>query len=103
MLSFYESMNHRTRYVLALTLVATTLCAGHLFASDQKSPTETRVTENLVARLTRSFSHVVCRTPIVVQQRIASPVTHPLLVISTECDHCITLLNFQLNLPPPLV
>jgi hypothetical protein len=104
MLSLPNRMKNRTRYVLALTLVATTLCASRLFASDQNSRSETRVsTEKLVARLTRSFSQVVTRSPLLVQRRMAAPIVQPILIVSTARVHCIAISPLQANLPPPLV
>ena len=97
-------MKHRTRYALALTLVATTICAGHLFASDRNTRTESRVaTEKLVARLTRGFSAAVSRCPLVVQQRRTTPVAAPLITVSTARWHSVALSPFESNLPPPLV
>jgi hypothetical protein len=97
-------MKHHTRYLLALTLVATTLCAGRLFASDQTQRGDSKaVTEKLVARLTRSFSRTVSQNPLIVQRRLASPMTQPLLVVSTDRVHSIALSPFESRLPPPLV
>jgi hypothetical protein len=97
-------MKHRTRYILALTLVATTLCAGRLFASDQNTRTESRIsTEKLVARLTRSFSRTVSRSPLVVQRRLTLPIAQPIVIVSTARDHTIALSPLQSNLPPPLL
>ena len=96
-------MKHRTRYALALTLVATTLCAGRLFASDQKTGSDTKITEKLVTRLTRSFSHAVARSPIIVQRRMTMPVVQPVFDVSTDRNYCIALAPFESNLPPPAV
>jgi hypothetical protein len=97
-------MKHRTRYLLALTLVATTLCAGRLFASEQAQRGESKaVTEKLVARLTRSFSRTVSQNPLVVQRQLVSAPTQPLLIVATDRAHSIALSPFESRLPPPLV
>jgi hypothetical protein len=97
-------MNRRTRYLLALTLVATTLCAGRLFASDRTDRADTKpATEKLVARLTRCFSHTVSRTPIIVHRQWAAPITTLAVMTPQPCTHSTTLSPLQSNLPPPAI
>jgi hypothetical protein len=97
-------MKHRSRYVLALTLVATTLCADRLFASDRSLAPETRQPmEKLVARLTRTFGHVVSRKPLVVERRMAVSLPMPVVVISTDRGFSLPLSPFESRLPPPVV
>jgi hypothetical protein len=97
-------MKHRSRYVLAITLVATTLCADRLFASDRALQPESRQPmEKLVARLTRSFSQVVPRSPLVVQRRLTASLPTPVVVVSTARTFSLPLSPFQFRLPPPRV
>jgi hypothetical protein len=97
-------MKHRSRYVLALTLVATTLCADRLFASERALTPEARQPmENLVARLTRTFGRVVSRKPIVVERRIAAPLPVSVVVISTDRVFSLPLSPFEFRLPPPVM
>jgi hypothetical protein len=96
-------MKKRTGYLLALTLVATTLCAGHLLAAGPGVQPEARLaSEKLVARLTKSFSRTVSHSPLIVERRMAGPLAHPLVFVSTDRLHCIDLSPLQLHLPPPL-
>jgi len=97
-------MKHRSRYVLALTLVATTLCADRLFASNRALGPEIRQPmENLVARLTRTFGHVVSRTPMVTERRMAVSLPTPAVVICTDRAFSLPLSPFEFRLPPPVV
>ncbi len=97
-----DRMKHSSRYVLALTLVATTLCADRLFASDQLSRVETRpAAERLVARLTRGFGHIVPHTPLVVQRHMTSTLPGPMVVIATHPAFCLALSPLQFRMPPP--
>jgi hypothetical protein len=92
------------RYVLALTLVASTLCAGRLIQSDKTSPSEQRpVVERLVARLTRTLSRSIARSPLVLQRRMVSPVASPRLPVSTNRDFSVPLLMRESRLPPPVL
>jgi hypothetical protein len=97
-------MKLRPRYILALTLVATTLCAGRLFASDQNTQSEARLlSEKFVARITKSFSRIVSRGPVLVQQRTASPIPQLIVVISTDRSLSLNLSPCQFRLPPPSI
>jgi hypothetical protein len=96
-------MKHRSRYLLALTLVATTLCADRLFASNQNAPRpETRLpSEKLVARLTRSFRQVVPRSPLMAQRQNTAPTPVSVVFISTDRAFDLPLSPNQFRLPPP--
>jgi len=97
-------MKHRARSIIVLTLVATTLCAGRLFASGPNSGPESRLpSEKLTARITRSLSRTVCRNPLVVQRRMASPIAQPILLVTDQRSHAVLLSPFQFRLPPPLL
>jgi hypothetical protein len=97
-------IRHRSRYILALTLVATTLCADRLFASNRALEPEARQPmEKLVARLTRTFGHVVSPKPLVVERRIAVCLPTPVVVTSTDRAFSLPLSPFEFRLPPPVV
>jgi hypothetical protein len=96
-------MKHRPRYILALTLVATTLCAQRLFASDGSVRVESKQqSERLVARLTRGLSQAVRQNPLIVRYGITTPPPRP-ESIATQTDASSPSLSIvQLPLPPPL-
>jgi hypothetical protein len=103
MLSLPNRMKTRTGYLLALTLVATTLCAGRCFDAGPGVQPEARLgSDKLVARFTRSFSRTVSHSPLIAEQHRAGPITQPKVLIVTDRAHNIPLSPLQLHLPPPL-
>jgi hypothetical protein len=95
-------MKHRSRYVLALTLVATTLCAQRLFASEGSARIDSKPqSERLVARLTRGLSRVVRQHPLIVRCGIASIPARPQTITTQIVTIPPTLSSAQYPLPPP--
>jgi hypothetical protein len=93
-------MKHRPRYVLALTLVATTLCAQRLFASEGRIDPKPQ-SERLVARLTRGLSQVVRQNPLIVRYAVACQSPRP-QAITCQIESASPILTVpQLPLPPP--
>jgi hypothetical protein len=101
-------MRNRARSIIALTLVATTLCAARLFASGPNAGPESRLpSEKLVARLTRSISRTMGRNalqhPQLVQRPMACAATTAPVLVSIDRPHSTALDPFQYRLPPPLL
>jgi hypothetical protein len=98
-------MKYRARSIIALTLVATTLCAGRWFTTAPAAGPESRLpSEKLVARITRGLSRTVCRNPIVVvQRRLGSPVVQPPVPACVDVFRSTPLSPFRFGLPPPLL
>jgi hypothetical protein len=95
-------MKHGSRYVLVFTLVATTLCAERLLASDPAIRLDARQpAEKLVSRLTRSFGQAVRQSPLVVQRQLATPAVTQVAFVSTARLNPVELSAPQYPLPPP--
>ena len=97
-------MRVRTRYLLAVTLVATTLCVDRVVASDQRAdPTPSR---GLVDRLTDGFRRTVATRPIVRQRcprAVATDAASPALVVRTTAVVPRPACPSHLPQPPPAV
>ena len=96
-------MLHRARYVLAVTLVATALCADRATAAViDARPQLGQLAEKLVARLTRSFSQTVPTISVFAEHRVGLPANsvRPVQFCQTVGPR-ILLLPFQFCLPPP--
>ncbi len=98
-------MKSPARSILALTLIATTLCAGRLFASDAGTQPQSRVaTEKLVERLTRGLSRSIGRTAmatrLMVQPRSAALV-QPKQIARDQIAQSACLSPLKIALPPP--
>ncbi len=95
-------MRCRTRYLLAATLVATTLCADRAAFAEPRAAAEPA--RGLVDRLTDGFRRTVATPPVVRQRcpwatvttvRPAPPVRSAPAVVTVVCPACLPL-------PPPL-
>jgi hypothetical protein len=98
-------MNHRSRQVIAVTLVAAALCADRVAGAApalRPQPRNATAAERLVERLTTSFRRAVPAARVIAVRRDESTVETRL-----PAPQAIVLLPqptvpFQFRLPPPL-
>ncbi len=102
-------MRDRARYLLAVTIVATALCADRAMAAmpdarPQLGQLVGQFAEKLVARLTTSFSQSVPSVRMFAQrQMVASAVSSRPWITRQLAVRPILLCPCQFRLPPPLV
>ncbi len=96
-------MRHRARYLLAVTLVATALCADRAMAAvPEARPQIGQLAEKLAARLSRSFGRTAS-TRIVLTERASegTPTNHEQGVVAQVARPQSLLSVYQFRLPPP--
>ena len=95
-------MRSRARYLLALTLVATALCADRATA-DVPRPDATPA-RGLVDRLTDGFRRTVAAPRLVRQRcRVTPAAAAPVVVVRTAAVAAPVVCPARLPLPPPAV
>ena len=94
-------MRIRTRYLLAATLVATTLCVDRVTVAEAR--VDAAPSRGLVDRLTDGFRRTVASRPIVRQRCLGSvPLARPSVVVRTAAAVPADVCPACLPLPPPV-
>jgi hypothetical protein len=96
-------MRYRARYLLAVTLVATALCADRATATVADArPQIGQLAEKLVARLTRSFRRTVPTVSMFAERRTGLPANSVRSIqLCQAARRRFELSPHQFPLPPP--
>jgi hypothetical protein len=99
-------MNRRLSHILAMTLVATALCADRAVASSAERVATVTENRSLVGRLSTGLRRTVTPVQFIAERqagRPVSPVSHPVETPVMPPVRVTPVTPAQFPLPPPLV